>query len=105
MISRVMAADLPRHVGEHVRIAGWVHRMRELKSVTFLVVRDRSGLAQAVLTGPVGVGEETVVEVHGLVTANDKAPGGAEITDPVITESAPPPFDLYRPHVIATLPT
>ncbi len=52
MISRVLAADLPRHVGEQVRIAGWLHRRRELKSVTFLIVRDRSGLAQAVLPAP-----------------------------------------------------
>ena len=51
MISRVLAADLPRHVGEHVMIAGWLHRRRELKSVTFLIVRDRSGLAQVVLPG------------------------------------------------------
>ncbi len=52
MISRVLAADLPRHVGEQVTIAGWLHRRRELKSVTFLVVRDRSGLAQVVIPGP-----------------------------------------------------
>lgn len=29
MISRVLVADLPRHVGERVRIAGWVHRRGE----------------------------------------------------------------------------
>ena len=51
MISRTMAADLPSRVGEHVQIAGWLHRKRQLKSMTFLIVRDRSGLAQAVLTG------------------------------------------------------
>ena len=51
MISRVLAADLHAHVGEQVRIAGWLHRRRELKSVTFLIVRDRSGLAQVVLSG------------------------------------------------------
>ncbi|HEY0803946.1 MAG TPA: aspartate--tRNA(Asn) ligase, partial [Pseudonocardiaceae bacterium] len=110
MISRVLAADLPRHVGAPVRIAGWVHRRRELKTVTFLVIRDRSGLAQVVLPAPPdGVTEETVVEVHGIATANPQAPGGAEITQPVIeTLSEPavaPPFDLYRPELAATLPT
>ena len=49
MISRILTADLPRHVGAHVRVAGWVHRRRRLKSVTFLVLRDRSGTAQVVL--------------------------------------------------------
>jgi nondiscriminating aspartyl-tRNA synthetase len=116
MISRTLVADLPEHVGDHVTIAGWVHRRRQLKSVTFLVIRDRSGLAQVVLTGPTAAEftetdftEETVVEVDGVVTANAKAPGGAELTQPVFTvlgESVtPPPFDLYRPHVAATLPT
>jgi nondiscriminating aspartyl-tRNA synthetase len=112
MISRVLAADLPRHVGEQARIAGWLHRRRELKSVTFLIVRDRSGLAQAVLPAdgsPPGLPEETVIQVVGSVTASAQAPGGAEITDPVVTPlsgpATPPPFDLYRPSVTASLPT
>jgi nondiscriminating aspartyl-tRNA synthetase len=116
MISRVLAADLHRHVGEQVRIAGWLHRRRELKSVTFLVLRDRSGLAQAVVPASAGAGgpaqdlpEETVIEVAGTVTASAQAPGGVEITGPVVTPlsapAAPPPFDLYRPTVTAGLPT
>jgi nondiscriminating aspartyl-tRNA synthetase len=109
MISRVLAADLPKHIGEHVRIAGWLHRRRELKSVTFLVIRDRSGLAQVVQPGGgAPLPEETVVEVEGVVTASAQAPGGAEITGPVVTPlsapAAPPPFDLYRPSVPAGLP-
>ena len=122
MISRVLAADLPRHVGEHVRIAGWLHRRRELKSVTFLIVRDRSGLAQVVLPGPrpahasgqppapaAGLPEESVIEVTGTVVASAEAPGGAELHEPAVTAlsdpAAPPPFDLYRPTLTAGLPT
>jgi nondiscriminating aspartyl-tRNA synthetase len=115
MISRVLAADVPSHVGAQVRIAGWLHRHRSLKSLTFLVIRDRSGLAQVVLSTPAevaaaaGLTEETVVAVTGTVTANDQAPGGAELTQPVIAvlsgPAQPPPFDLYRPTVTAALPT
>ncbi|GII55636.1 aspartate--tRNA(Asp/Asn) ligase [Planotetraspora thailandica] len=109
MISRILAADLPTHVGSHVRLAGWLHRRRELKSVSFLVMRDRSGLAQIVLREPVQLAEETVVEVTGTVAANPQAPGGAELVDPVIEVlSSPvesPPFDLYRPVVAGALPT
>jgi nondiscriminating aspartyl-tRNA synthetase len=111
MISRVLSADLPAHVGERVTIAGWLHRRRELKSVTFLILRDRSGLAQVVLPaeGTVPFGEETVLQVEGLVTQNAQAPGGAELTEPVITQlsgpAVPPPFDLYRPVLSASLPT
>ena len=112
MISRVLAADLPKHVGEHVMIAGWLHRRRELKSVTFLIVRDRSGLVQAVLRddadGLTGLTEETVIEVRGVVTASAQAPGGAELTSPVITAlsgpAEPPPLEIYRPAITAGLP-
>jgi nondiscriminating aspartyl-tRNA synthetase len=112
MVSRVLAADLPARVGERVRIAGWLHRRRQLKSVTFLVVRDRSGLAQVVLTAPGavdGLTEETVVRVEGVVTAVRQAPQGVELTEPVITPlsgpAVPSPIDIYRPSPSATLPT
>src|SRR5579875_296220 len=115
MISRVLAADVPSHAGERIRVAGWLHRRRQLKSLTFLVIRDRSGLAQVVLSTPdevaaaAGLTEETVVAVTGTVTASAQAPGGAEITSPVIASlsgpAQPPPFDLYRPAVSAALPT
>ncbi len=111
MISRVLSAELPRHVGARVTIAGWLHRRRELKSVTFLIIRDRAGLAQVVLPPAAAdaIGEETVLQVEGLVVASEQAPGGAELTEPVLTQlsgpAEPPAFDLYRPAVTATLPT
>ncbi len=111
MISRVLSADLPTHIGDHVTIAGWLHRRRELKSVTFLIIRDRAGLAQVVLPAgeSVAAGEETVLQIEGLVVANAQAPGGVELTEPVVTmlsgPAEPPPFDLYRPTLTATLPT
>ncbi|MEV4016420.1 aspartate--tRNA(Asn) ligase [Nonomuraea angiospora] len=108
MISRVMSAELAEHAGQRVTIAGWVHRRRQLKSVSFLVVRDRTGLAQVVAASDLP-GEESVVEVTGTVTASPQAPGGVELVEPeiqVLTEPcAAPPFDLYRPVVPAGLPT
>ena len=112
--TRVLAADLAGHAGAEVTIAGWLHRKRQLKSVTFLILRDRTGLAQVVVAGqdPGMIScltEETVVQVTGRVTANGQAPGGAEITAPRLTllsePAEPPPFDLYRPVVTASLPT
>ncbi|MBY8884771.1 aspartate--tRNA(Asn) ligase [Streptomyces sp. PTM05] len=108
--TRVLAAELPDHVGETLEISGWLHRRRELKSVTFLILRDRSGLAQIVLAEPGGdFPEETVLRVRGTVTANAQAPGGVELTSPEIEPlsslAETPPFDLYRPTVPAVLPT
>ena len=50
---RTLCAALPETPpGREVRIQGWVHRRRELAALTFLVVRDRSGLAQVVVKDP-----------------------------------------------------
>ncbi len=118
MIHRVLASELSDHVGETVQVSGWLHRRRELKNVTFLILRDRSGLTQAVLPGPVAgqvrdVPEETVLSFIGTVTANEQAPGGVELVAPtdgpqievLSTLAAAPPLDIYRPTVTASLPT
>ena len=47
---RTLCAALPHATpGDTVRLQGWVHRRRELAALTFLVVRDRTGLAQVVV--------------------------------------------------------
>ncbi len=96
VIPRVLAAGLASRRGEQVRIAGWLHRRRQLKSVTFLIIRDRSGLAQVVLASPdeveaaAGLPEETVLAVTGTVAASSQAPGGAEISPGPTTCAASP---------------
>ena len=95
--------------GTTVTLEGWVHRRRELARVTFLVLRDRSGLAQVVLPAGAEVPpEETTVRVTGTATANAQAPGGVEVTDAVVeplTEPAEtPPAELWRPALDVSLP-
>src|SRR6266511_2684722 len=88
---RVWSADLPRHAGERVLLAGWLHRLRQLRNVSFLVLRDASGLAQVVVEDSALAAElsalhpETVLEVVGEVVAVPQAPGGVEVHDPRIT--------------------
>jgi nondiscriminating aspartyl-tRNA synthetase len=114
-LSRTLAADLPSAPsGRLVLIQGWVHRRRVLGAVTFLIVRDRSGLAQVVVRDPRGLqmvrrcGEESVVAVTGAATPSPAAPGGVEVTEPAITllgePAQPPPVDLWRPAIDAGLP-
>jgi nondiscriminating aspartyl-tRNA synthetase len=111
---RTLARHLADHVGDQVRLAGWVHRRRRLAALTFLVVRDRSGLAQVVVRDEDvrrqldGLGEESTIGVRGTVTSADQAPGGVEVIDAVIEElGAPaqtPVVALWRPGLDATLP-
>src|SRR5215217_1779605 len=112
-MERTMTAELAHATpGSTVRLQGWVHRRRDLAQLTFLVVRDRTGLAQVVVRGDEATGlppEETPVEVVGTATANPQAPGGVEVTEPMITalsdDADTPPVELWRPTLNAALPT
>lgn len=112
---RTLASDLESRAGGEVLLQGWVHRRRRLASVTFVVLRDRSGQSQVVVRDPETLtaieeyGEETVVEVTGKAVANPQAPGGVELVDPTfrpLTEpAATPPVELWRPDLSTGLPT
>jgi nondiscriminating aspartyl-tRNA synthetase len=109
-MQRTLCSSLPHaDPGSKVRLQGWVHRRRELATVTFLVVRDRSGLAQVVVRDGEVPPEETTVDVVGVATANAQAPGGIEVTEPVITlltePAATPPVELWRPTLNTGLTT
>ncbi len=101
--------------GDVVRVDGWVHRRRSLAAVTFVILRDRTGLAQVVVKEPpaleqvAGLGEESVVSVTGTVVSNPSAPGGVELVAPTFTllsePAQTPPVELWRPTLPAALPT
>ncbi len=84
------------HVGQRVRLGGWVHRRRDLGGIVFLDLRDRAGMVQIafgpawsspdVLARAGSVGSETVVVVDGEVVTRppaaqnrDMATGGIEV--------------------------
>jgi nondiscriminating aspartyl-tRNA synthetase len=111
---RTAAADLPGAVGGPVRIAGWIHRRRRLAALTFVIVRDRTGLAQVVVRDSDLIrlvdqwGEESVVQVDGVAVGNPRAPGGVEVVEPTIALLSDPaetsPIELWRPRLTAGLP-
>jgi nondiscriminating aspartyl-tRNA synthetase len=114
-LQRIWTTQLGAYAGQRVKLAGWLHRLRPLSQVTFLILRDAQGLAQVVIEEPAlaaalaKLPAESVLAVEGLVVAEPQAPRGVEIHAPsieVLSESvAPPPFDLYRPTLTGQLPT
>ena len=68
----------PDHVGQTVRVSGWVHKKRDHGDLVFIDLRDHYGITQIVtdVSGPAfGVIErlknESVVTITGIVTARD----------------------------------
>ncbi|MDR1586645.1 MAG: aspartate--tRNA(Asn) ligase [Treponema sp.] len=79
---RVLAKDILAAAKEgqgQVEASGWVHRIRELGGVVFVILRDRSGVVQLVLEERGGLTLESVITVTGAPALNEKAPGGAEL--------------------------
>ncbi|MDR3161588.1 MAG: aspartate--tRNA(Asn) ligase [Spirochaetaceae bacterium] len=97
---RLLVKDMIKEVGNaaEVEVCGWVHRIRELGGITFVILRDRSGLLQLVCSdeaagdrdgpctahgeSPSGTGPltlESVIRARGIPAANEKAPGGVEL--------------------------
>jgi nondiscriminating aspartyl-tRNA synthetase len=114
-MNRILSAELPHHIGEIVHVSGWLHRLRRLRNVTFLILRDRSGLAQVVVEDESLAASlshytaESVLMIEGRVKAVEQAPNGVEIHQPQVKILSPaiepPTFDLFRPALNAQLPT
>ena len=113
-MERIYTTELKAHVGERVRLAGWLHTLRRLGGINFLVLRDVRGAAQVVIeTSEVmaaldGLLPESVLAVEGIVIAEPQAPGGIELHAPVFEILSPVreplPFSLNKPEIKAQLP-
>lgn len=95
MQDRILAKDIALHVQSSITLCGWVHRIRELGGVSFILVRDRSGIAQVVYNGECpDIALESVVSITGKVEQNEKAPYGAELHEPTINIISQPQSDM-----------
>jgi nondiscriminating aspartyl-tRNA synthetase len=107
---RVQYSDAvtPKMDGESVVLAGWVHEVRDLGKLKFIVLRDRGGFIQVTAKDGVtdtkilrlidSLSKESVIRVEGTVKKNPKAPGGVEVNPESIgviaTAQSPLPLDV-----------
>ncbi len=117
MKHRVLTTQVSAHAGQRVRLAGWVHNLRRLGGVDFLILRDGWGTVQAVTENDAdlapllaaGLGPETVILLEGEVVSEAQAPGGyelhnirVEVISPVAEEL---PAPINKRTIKAALPT
>jgi aspartyl-tRNA synthetase len=91
-MERIYIKDLKDHVGEEVIIKGFVDTLRDQNKIVFIILRDITGKIQNVVLKDCsdfdlakGLTEESVIEIEGLVKAEEQAPGGYEIETKNIT--------------------
>lgn len=110
---RTVAAS--SHVGQQVRLLGWLHNVRRLGGVNFVLLRDGWGTIQAVTENEADLAPiaelslESVIVLSGVVVASQQAAGGVELHQlliEVITPvMEPAPVPLQQKRLKAGLPT
>jgi aspartyl-tRNA synthetase len=89
-VSRTSIDQLASNVGERVTVRGWVHAIRDQKRMQFVILRDSTGLAQALVPKGEEPSElnaaisaltaESAVSVTGTVAADERVKlGGLEL--------------------------
>lgn len=114
-MERIRTVEAGNHVGERVRLVGWLHHLRRLGGINFLVLRDGWGTIQAVTEDEADLAPvaecalESVIALEGVVVRSAQAASGVEIHAPKVTVitavSDPPPIPLHKHRLQAGLPT
>lgn len=89
-MATALIKNLAKHVGEEVTIQGWLYNFRSSGKISFLIVRDGTGLVQGVMVKK-EVGEEmfaqaatltqeSSLKLNGIVREEPRAVGGYELT-------------------------
>lgn len=105
-MQRTLTKDLLAHAGQEITIKGWLHKKRLMGGLNFITLRDRSGIAQSLISGDEleklrGMQIGTVLSLTGTVTADERAPGGAELhgvkVEVEVAVTDEPPIEIDKP--------
>lgn len=90
MAEHVYIRDVAQHVGQEVTIKGWLYGKTDKGRLQFLLLRDGTGLIQGVafkkeispeaFDAATRVTQESSVIATGTIRADDRAPGGYELS-------------------------
>lgn len=107
--TRVLSNQLPQHIGRDVWVRGWLHTLRALGKLNFLLIRDRGGLTQIVIETKEELHKVTslqpgsILSIQGRVVPAHTTPLGVEIVQPSIFVETPiqeiPPLEYYKPEM------
>ena len=112
-MSRILATELIHSVGKKVHVRGWLNNLRSFGKLTFLLLRDRSGLCQIVIENKeefskvASLQPGSILRVEGMVSASREASLKVELIHPSILVEHPihevPPIEYYKPEIHSDL--
>jgi len=105
-MKRIFINQTSKHLGEKVRVCGWVNSRRDHGGIVFLDLRDRSGILQIVVTPELAkdIKNEYVLEIEGEIQKRpikmvnpELETGEIELKAEninILAKAETPPFDL-----------
>lgn len=86
-MKRTRLSEISHHIDREVCVKAWVQTIRNQGSIIFIVLRDISGTAQAVINSDnpdlmklaANLTVESVIQLRGVVKIEAQAPGGYEV--------------------------
>ncbi len=107
MQKRILSDEINGHIGKEVLLKGWLHKKRAMGGMTFVLLRDRRGVAQILVEDKSeadkldGLQLGTVLEITGQAVEEPRAPLKVEIHEPKLTVLLPvtevPPIEIDKP--------
>ncbi|MGY5239974.1 aspartate--tRNA(Asn) ligase [Clostridium tertium] len=111
-MKRILVKNIPNFIEKEIKIEGWLYRVRGLKSITFLLIRDRSGLVQCVIENNnidlSSLKLESVVSIVGIVKKSNNSLNPFEIlveSFEIISEAHELPIELNKKELDVNLDT
>ncbi|HSX13604.1 MAG TPA: aspartate--tRNA(Asn) ligase [Chlamydiales bacterium] len=101
--NRTLSNELPNLIGEQVFLRGWLNNLRAFGKLTFLLLRDRTGLSQIVIENKEELQKVahlqtgSILQIQGKVSNTN---GKIEVIEPKIVIENPihavPPIEYYK---------
>jgi len=103
-MERTLAIDVKNHIGEEIKLQGWVFQIRPVGKIKFLILRDRTGIVQTIIFNKEidisNIERESVVTIYGKPKLEKQAPNGVEVevlkVELIEKAATPLPFEVNR---------
>lgn len=113
-MNSIYTTQVHQYIGARVRLHGWLHNLRQMGGINFLVLRDGYGMVQAVSENDTDLAPlahlslESIIILEGTVVQTTQAHGGVELHQPHVQVVTPVntalPITMHKKQMKAGLP-